>query len=135
MTSQHGDFVWYELMTKDTAAARTFYGPLLGWTFADSGMPAMQYDLISMNGTQVAGIMPLDDDMEAGGAQPGWLGYVGVNDVDASAAQAREAGARIWIAPRDIPGIGRFAFLADPQGAPLYIMRGNSEVRELCESA
>ncbi len=127
MTNHHGDFVWYELMTKDIAAARAFYGPMLGWTFADSGMPAMEYEIISMNGTEIAGILPLDADMEAGGAQPGWLGYVGVEDVDASAAQARDAGASIWIEPRDIPGIGRFAFLGDPQGAPIYIMRGNSD--------
>lgn len=127
MANHHGDFIWYELITKDTKAAQTFYGPLLGWTFADSGMPGMHYDMISMNAAEVAGIMPLDADMEAGGARPGWLGYIGVTDVDASTAQAREAGANIWIEPRDIPGVGRFAFLSDPQGVPIYIMRGNSE--------
>ncbi|WP_209347211.1 VOC family protein [Pontixanthobacter sp. CEM42] len=122
MTDKRGDFVWYELMTPDVDAAQKFYGGLLGWEFADGGQPDMEYLLASKNGTEVAGFMTLTDEMTEGGAQPLWAGYVGVNDVDASAKDVTTLGGTVMLEPQDIPNVGRFAFLADPQGAPIYLM-------------
>ncbi|HEY0165207.1 MAG TPA: VOC family protein, partial [Sphingomicrobium sp.] len=61
------------------------------------------------------------------GAQPGWLGYIGVDDVDAAVAMAAGDGAAVLMPAFEIPGIGRIALLADPQGAPFYVMRGASD--------
>lgn len=126
MTNKHGDFVWYELATKDAVAAQGFYGPLLGWEFETSGQPEMPYYLFSKNGVQVGGMMSLTEDMMAGGAHPLWAGYVEVDDVDASNAKAKELGATEFVPPTDIPDIGRFAMIADPQGAPIYVMQDTS---------
>ncbi len=123
MADQHGDFVWYELATKDAAAAKQFYGPLLGWEFIESGQPGMPYHLITKNGAQIGGIMPLSGEMIANGAHPMWAGYIEVDDVDQSLAKAKTLGATPYVEATDVPEVGRFAMIADPQGAPIYIMK------------
>lgn len=127
MPNTHGDFLWYELMTPDADAAQAFYSGLVGWTFKDSGMPDTDYRLFSAGAAEVGGVMPLTPEMLSGGAHPAWAGYIGVDDVDASAAAIKAAGGSIHMEPWDIPGVGRMAFVADPQGAMFYIMRGSIE--------
>jgi uncharacterized protein len=109
-------FVWYELMTSDLPAATQFYQAVLGWQADDAGMP-FPYTLVSVAGKQVAGLMTLPADAAQNGAQPCWMGYIGVANCDAAAAHAQAAGARLFHPPQDIPGVGRFATLMDPQGA------------------
>ncbi|MBA4747311.1 MAG: VOC family protein [Sphingopyxis sp.] len=123
MTNHHGDFIWYELMTPDAEAAQGFYGGLLGWTFKDSGTPGMDYRLFSAGAAEVGGVMPLTSDMLSGGAHPMWAGYIGVDDVDATVAAIKAAGGSVHMEPWDVPGVGRIAFVADPQGAMFYVMK------------
>lgn len=128
MTNRQGDFIWYELMTPDMEGARVFYQAVVGWTIgAASGQPGMDYRMIGDGQGMAGGLMGLDADMLAHGAKPMWTGYIGVDDVDAMAGRIEAAGGRLFVRPRDIPGIGRFAMAADPQGAPFYIMRGFSD--------
>jgi len=127
MTNKHGDFIWYELMTSEPDAAQEFYGALVGWTFKFSGQPDMDYRLFSMGDTEVGGLMPLTSEMTDGGARPCWLGYIGVDDVDASVAKIKASGGAVHTEPWDIPGVGRMAFVVDPQGASFYIMKGSVE--------
>lgn len=70
--------------------------------------------------------MALTPEMTAGGAQPCWAGYVAVDDTDAAAEAIKTAGGQVLMGPNDIPGIGRFAFAADPQGAIFYVMTDTS---------
>ncbi len=123
MPNQHGDFIWYELMTSDADAAQDFYRAVVGWDFFDSGPAGMDYRQISMNGNGVGGLMPLTSEMKAGGARPCWMGYIAVDDLDAAADEIKSAGGSIHRQPWDVPGIGRIAFVADPQGVMFYIMR------------
>lgn len=127
MAKGTGDFIWYELTTPDPLAAAGFYEAVLGWRQRPVENPAMPYHLFSMAGVDVSGAMTLTADMAACGARPGWLAYIGVADTDAAAAALIADGARQIVPPTDIPGVGRFALLTDPQGAPFYIMRGGSE--------
>jgi len=122
-----GSFTWFELMTTDLAAAERFYADVVGWTAADSHMPDLRYTVVSSDGIGVGGMMALTPEMLANGARPGWMGYVEVDDVDATAAQATSLGAKIHHQPTDIPGIGRFAVIADPQGAIIVISHGTME--------
>lgn len=127
MTNRHGDFIWYELLTRDAGRAADFYGKVLGWTTRRFG-EGMPYTLASAPDADVAGIMALGDCPDGGeGMEPGWLGYIGVDDVDRTAGELAADGARQYVPPTDIPGVGRFAMFADPQGAAFYIMRGASE--------
>jgi len=117
MSNTHGAFVWYELATIDTAAAKNFYGKVVGWTDADmEGPPGMTYKVLSAGGVGIGGMVALTPDARAAGARPGWIGYIGVDDVDASARKVTELGGSIHRGPDDIPTIGRFALAADPGG-------------------
>ncbi len=120
MANRHGDFVWYELITPDPDAAQAFYAPLLGWTVRDAGMPGMDYRLAATAESDVAGLMRTPPGAPI---PPAWLGYVGVDDVDAMVAAFRADGGTVHMPPDEIPGVGRFAFVADPQGASLYVMK------------
>jgi predicted enzyme related to lactoylglutathione lyase len=127
MNSNHGSFVWYELMTSDTLAATSFYRSVIGWDAQNSEVADRSYTILSMGPVMVGGLMPIPPEARAMGAGPTWLGYVGVDDVDNCAAGVTAAGGTVRRAPADIPGVGRFAVVADPHGATFMLFRGSSE--------
>jgi len=108
-----GKVLWHELLTTDTSGAAGFYPKVLPWRSQPSGMPG--YTLWMAGQAQVGGLMALPAD--AAGTPPHWLIYVGTPNVDATAEHAQRLGAKVWKAATDIPNVGRFAVLADPQGA------------------
>ena len=108
-----GRFVWHELMTTDTAAAAAFYPKVVPWRTAPSSMPG--YTIWMAGQTQIGGLMQLPSDSSS--TPPHWLVYVGTPSVDATCSHAQSLGARVVKSPADIPNVGRFAVLADPQGA------------------
>lgn len=118
-----GQFIWYELMTTDTDAAVKFYGDVVGWEGRDAGMPGMDYKLVGPPGVPMgaAGVMPLTEDVKARGVPSNWTGYIHADDVDAMAETFKAEGGAIHREPEDIPGIGRFAVVADPQGAVICL--------------
>ncbi len=111
---------WYELCTTDPDGAAMFYNAVLGWSFASAGMADFDYRLARSGEDLVAGVMP-------GEAAPFWLIYVTVLDCDKAAKAFAKAGGSIQQAPDDIPGTGRFAIVADPQGAPLGLLQPLSD--------
>lgn len=125
-----GTFVWFEYMAADLAAAEAFYAKVAGWTMRDSGMPGMKYTLARSQFADVAGMMTLPAEACSQGAQPGWMGYIGVEDVDAKATAIVAAGGAVMMPPTDIPGVGRFAVVGDPQGVPFCLFRGNTPPTE-----
>lgn len=127
MADQQGDFVWYELMTGDADAAQAFYEPLLGWKFAGSGAPGMDYRLGSKDGTDVVGLMELTEDMTRGGARPAWTGYIAVDDIDASIGSLKQSGGQVFMGPNHLEGVGHMAMVADPQGAVFYVIQPEGE--------
>ena len=104
MTSAQSSFVWYELMTSDVAAAKTFYTDVVGWQTEDMPMPGMTYTMLSMAKTQVGGMMTLPKDACDAGMRPCWGSYIAVDDVDAAANKVQDLGGKIYAAPADIPG-------------------------------
>jgi predicted enzyme related to lactoylglutathione lyase len=127
MSDNRGRFVWYELMTKDVAGAKAFYPKITGWTIEDWSGP-MDYSMFAANGKPFAGLMTLPDEAAKMGAPSHWLGYVAVDDVDAFHAKAESLGARAYVPPTDIPGVGRFSVIADPQGATIALFKGTSDM-------
>jgi hypothetical protein len=123
----HGSFIWYELLTPDPDAAAAFYGEVIGWTAEPFGQPETDYRIFSAGKTGVAGHMKLPEGAEKSGLRPGWLGYVGVDDVDSAVAGIEAAGGKAHMPPMDLEGVGRMALVADPQGVAFYVMRGESE--------
>jgi len=124
MANQHGDFIWYELLTNDADAAARFYGAVIGWQSRSAEGSDRGYRIFGMGEADVGGLMPFPPGAESAGMRPTWLGYIAVEDVDATAADIVRDGGAQHMPPTDIPGIGRFAMLTDPQGVMFYVMRG-----------
>jgi predicted enzyme related to lactoylglutathione lyase len=123
MAAEHGRFVWYELITSDPDAAEAFYSDVVGWQIADAEMPGMDYRMGRGNGGMVCGILPLTQDMIDSGTRAAWYGYIAVDNVDESVDNAKASGGQLHVPPTDIPQVGRFAQIADPQGVPIYLMQ------------
>ena len=119
-TAATGRFVWYDLMTTDPGGAKSFYTSLIGWSITPFQTAPEPYDMWTMD-APVGGVMALPAEAKAAGAPPHWLGYVAVDDVDATVARAVELGAGTLVPGEDIPNVGRFAVLTDPQGAAFCI--------------
>ncbi len=121
MSKSMGRFVWHELLTTDTEGAKAFYSEVIGWT--TTAFSGSDYQIWMVGEMSAGGLMKLPAEAREAGAPTHWMGYVEVGDVDASARQAVELGGKILMPAADIPDVGRFAIIADPQGATLALFR------------
>jgi predicted enzyme related to lactoylglutathione lyase len=122
MAGSQSPFVWYELMTTDEEGAKSFYGKVVGWGIQDWEGP-MKYAMFTAEGGTVAGVMALPEEARKMGAPTHWTGYVGVEDVDAATRKVKEQGGKEDVPPSDIPEVGRFCVVADPQGASFALFK------------
>jgi hypothetical protein len=114
-------FCWNELYTTDLASASEFYGGLLGWDLQSHegmGIPLM---MIENGGREIGTMVQMDSSW--GPVPPHWAVYFAVEDCDGFLEKAKAAGGSVFMPPRDIPGVGRFAGVADPQGAHLMVIQ------------
>ena len=107
-------------------AAQAFYGDLLGWSFEEAGFNGQDYRSFSSGDAQVGGFLKLTSEMTEHGAQPAWVGYIRVDDVPAAVEGVRSAGGHVFMEGGEVPDVGPFAMLADPQGAPFYVIDDRS---------
>jgi predicted enzyme related to lactoylglutathione lyase len=119
------EFMWYDLMTTDMAAAAEFYHAVTGVT-ALPPEGGMDYRVLTVANAGIGGMMPISPEKAAAGMRPCWMGYVGVEDVDAEAARLEAEGGRLHRPPETVPGIVRFAVVSDPQGTNFMLLRGLS---------
>jgi len=115
-----GRFYWNELWTRDAGVALAFYETVIGYTHSDMDLgPQGTYRVLEKGGVPRGGIMtsPRSD------APPMWLPYVAVGDCDATVTRAGKLGGAVVAAPDDLPGVGRFAILADPAGATFAVIK------------
>lgn len=120
MPAKPGDFIWYELMTPDPVGAKAFYGAVVGWEFRLDD-PAYGF-IANGDGGLTGGVLRLTQEMLDGGARPGWLGYIAVADCDATLGAIEAGGGKLLMSPFEIAATGRMAMVADPGGAPFYVM-------------
>lgn len=113
----HGSFSWNELTTSDTQAALEFYTKLFGWKTEVMHMEGMDYTVIKAGNRPIGGVMTAPE-----GAPITWTGYVTVDKVDETVKLAESLGATVCVPLTDIPDIGRFAVLRDPQGAGIAVI-------------
>jgi len=117
-----GTFCWHELLSADPDVDGPFFREVFGWTGSSQEMgPMGTYHLfLRGEGRQTAGMLK--------NPQPGvpsaWVPYIAVDDVDATAKRVGELGGKVWVAPQDIPDIGRFTVTSDPQGAMIAFFKG-----------
>ncbi|HEY7928723.1 MAG TPA: VOC family protein [Steroidobacteraceae bacterium] len=110
-------------MTDDTAGAAEFYAQVIGWQVQSPAHPNGDYSVFAAGRRQVGGVMSLPQHAREAGARPHWLPYIGADDVDASVARVEQLGGKVLRAASDVADIGRYAVLADPQGAAFGVYR------------
>ena len=123
MVNQPARFAWYELLTTDVAAACAFYGKVVGWGAKDASTPELAYTVLTAGDVSVGGLMDLPEEGRQLGATPRWVGYVAVDDMDATTSQIRHLGGAVLLPPTD-SNIGRVAVVADPQKATFALVTG-----------
>jgi uncharacterized protein len=116
------NFFWYELMTTDVAAAEAFYKKVVGWTSQPFESSGIDYIVFNAGERAVTGLMLLPEEAKAMGTPPCWMGYIFAKDVDAATASVKKAGGAVYREPSNIPEVGRFSVVADPQGAAFMLM-------------
>lgn len=116
-----GALCWTELSTRDPKAATDFYGTLFGWDARDQAMPGGAYTMLSVDGTDVAGMVTMNE--EWGDMPAAWMPYFGIADIDAALEQVTEHGGEVAMGPIEADGVGRFAVVQDPQGAFVSIIQ------------
>jgi len=130
-SDNHGQFVWYDLLTSDPKAAIAFYTHVAGWTTQPFGEAEGDEAYMMWVGSQgpLGGAMLLSKEAQQRGAPPHWMAHVTVADLEATLEKARTLGARVLREPETIPGVGRFALIQDPQGAHLSLFTHSNEMK------
>ncbi len=120
-----GKVIFVQLTTTDLAGAKQFYGGLFGWSFRDVPGTRVPFSVAYVGTEQVAAVAqrPAPEGVRA---QPAWLSFFSTQDVDAAVKLAAGQGARVLSPAHDIPGLGREAVLADPQGAVFGLLASSS---------
>jgi predicted enzyme related to lactoylglutathione lyase len=125
----NGVFSWVDLGTPDTEGAKSFYSGLFGWSFDDQPTDSgVVYSMGQIEGYNVAGLGPMDPEMQAQGAPPFWTSYVKHDDVDGVVARAAEAGGTVMMSPMDVMDAGRMAIIQDPTGAMFGVWQPGNHI-------
>jgi predicted enzyme related to lactoylglutathione lyase len=85
-------------------------------------MPGSNYTQFTAGNTPVAGLLKLPAEASRTGAAPQWIGFAGVDDVDAAAGRAMQLGGTVHVPPANAGNATRFSVIADPQTALLALV-------------
>jgi uncharacterized protein len=116
----HGQFVWYELLSPDPDAAKKFYSSVAGWGTQPFDN---DYTMWTTAGAPFAGLYRLGPEMRQQGIPPNWMPYVESSNVDETVRLATSLGGKVTFPASDIPNVGRYAVLQDPQGATFGVYK------------
>jgi uncharacterized protein len=118
-----GTFSWVDLSTSDAAAAKRFYGELLGWDFEDNEIPGGGvYTMCRVQGAAACALS------EQSHVPPHWNNYVTVASADDAVARAKELGANVIEEAFDVMDVGRMGLFADPTGAMLCVWEARRSI-------
>jgi predicted enzyme related to lactoylglutathione lyase len=117
-------FVWHELYVPDLDKAKEFYGNALDMGSQTMDMGPMAYNMLTVNGVPVCGMVSTNDPNMAG-VPPHWAVYLAVDDVDARIEKVTANGGKVMVPAMDIPTVGRMALIVDPQGAHIWLFKPN----------
>ena len=122
LVNEPGSLTWNELLTRDVPAAKAFGEAVFGWRPVDQDVGGFTYTIVNLGEKAVAGMAPMPQGVPDG-APSYWLTYFAVGDADAAVAKVQEQGGTLTMPPMEAEGIGRFAVVADPQGASFGVIK------------
>jgi predicted enzyme related to lactoylglutathione lyase len=114
MSEIRGRYLWYDCLTPDVPGAMAFYTAVMGWSTMEWATGGQPYQMFANGGVPFGGLFAMPPDA---GHPPHWIAYIGTPDVRATIVRAESLGARIWKPPTEVPTVGTFAVIEDPQGA------------------
>jgi predicted enzyme related to lactoylglutathione lyase len=120
---RQGQFSWYELITTDAEAAKTFYKNVMGWGILNPSIPQARYSLFTAGTVLVGGLVDMPGNTPRPRMEAAWIGYIGVDDVDATAKLIERLGGAVHVIPRDVVNVSRYSIFADPQKARLGLLK------------
>jgi predicted enzyme related to lactoylglutathione lyase len=116
-----GTLCWADLSTPDVKRASDFYSGLFGWQVAADPKDSSGYLHIKNGEHFIGGVPPSAHRLP--GVPAHWMAYFLVDDVDAVASKAKQTGAKLYVPPMTVEGVGRMSIIADPQGAVFAIFK------------
>jgi predicted enzyme related to lactoylglutathione lyase len=122
LREEPGAMCWNELLTRDPAAAAAFYAELVGWTIKTEEFVGQPYTLGFVGDDHAAGLLAMPDGVPAE-VPAHWLVYFEVTDCEGTVAQVKKRGGQPLVAPTDLPNVGRFTVMQDPQGAVFAVIQ------------
>ena len=131
MADFEGQFLWYDLLTSDIENAKAFYTDIVGWGAQIWEESKETYTMWTLDKQPIGGIMLLPEQAKQQGAPPHWMGYIGTSDVTTTLNKAKDLGAQIFVPPTNIPEVGTFAVMADPQGAVIAVYTPSTQAPDL----
>jgi predicted enzyme related to lactoylglutathione lyase len=117
-----GALGWVELLTREPERAVDFYTTVFGWSVDGSE----QYTQWGVGDVDFGGMVTMDDKFPHE-VPAHWLPYFAVADVDATAADATQAGGTMLMEPTSVPDGPRIAVLRDPQAAVFGVYRAGEQ--------
>ena len=122
LVNEPGCLSWNELVTRDIDEAKAFYAAAFGWGAVTTDTPPTTYTEWKIGERSIGGMLQMNDEWPVE-IRAHWMAYFGVADCDESAGKAEQLGATVMVSPTEIPGVGRFSLLEDPQGARFTIIQ------------
>lgn len=122
LVNEPGSLSWNELLTRDVTGAKAFGAAVFGWGSTDQDMGGFTYTVVDVGESPVAGIATMSDGVPAE-VPAFWLAYFSVAECDGAVATVKDEGGAVTMEPMTAPGIGRFAVVADPQGAAFGVIQ------------
>jgi predicted enzyme related to lactoylglutathione lyase len=120
LANEPGGLIWNEVMTRDYERAKQFYADVFGYTYSEIGDGGFQYSTMAVDGNTVGGIGLLPPDFPAD-IPAHWRVYFAVDNCDDAVDLLVKQGGSVIKPPEDMP-YGRWADVADPQGAMFSVM-------------
>jgi hypothetical protein len=121
LVNEPGAMCWHELSAAEPAGPEAFYNAVFGWSVVEEPMGESSYHVWKLGEASIGGMMLMDGEM-ATAVPPSWSVYFSVEDCDATVALTQALGGSVLVPATDIVP-GRFAMLADPQGAVFGIIK------------
>ena len=120
-----GRWVWADLICDDPEQAKRFYSQVFGWHFTDAGTSDNPYYLVFQGQQPVAGIARYKKQTDSERAAR-WIRLLSVESVSRATQSISQAGGKVLIPEKYLPGRGELALAADPEGALFGLIHSES---------
>jgi predicted enzyme related to lactoylglutathione lyase len=116
-----GDWIWWQLFTRDVQAAVDYYQALFGYDAHEKrNTPGFLAVQLSAHGYARAAVGPLPDDAES---SPNWIGFIRVGDMTRTLEKVVAEGGKVLLAPDPEMPHGDLAVISDPVGTLVGLLR------------